>query len=610
MKSLQSSLSLSATKHHISERRFIFRLGRLFITFYIATGVIYYIYLVTYANSTLGGLSMYHQLKTISISQQIEFMTRELMKIESINGTGGEVNLSYAVKQWLQTFPYYKRNPSYVWEQVVPNDSLERKNVYAFLKGASGSNKTVIYHAHLDTVGTDDFGSVKKDALNSDALEAFFKSYPYNQDVQKDAYSGEYLFGRGSVDMQSGIAVHLANLLYFSENPEELPGNILFMINPDEESQHKGVTSSITELNRLKAEEKLDYVVAVNTDFITPMYENDPHRYIYTGSAGKLLPSFYIYGRETHVGDTLSGIDPTLISAEINRRINNNLDLTEEIRGELILPPSCLYQKDTKTDYNVQTAKSSYLYFNYFIYEATAKEVMDKLENITNEACKEVAETASSQYREFARRSNLPERGRNWKIEVTSLENFIIELEDMGFNPREVSKQVIENYSHLEERMLCFKICEELQQLDPDKKPRVIIFYAPPYLPHNFLNEEYPKDQKLLQVIHESIDSMSKKTSEEFAIKKFFPYLADGSFLSLHETDEEIATLVNNFPEMDTLYPIPFHEIRELNVPSINMGVYGKDGHKWTERVYKPYSFKVLPSLIRDTTSRILTAFQ
>jgi len=35
------------------------------------------------------------------------------------------------------------------------------------------------------------------------------------------------------------------------------------------------------------------------------------------------------------------------------------------------------------------------------------------------------------------------------------------------------------------------------------------------------------------------------------------------------------------------------------------MGVYGKDGHKWTERVYKPYSFGVLPKLIQKATKEI-----
>ncbi|MFK4470258.1 arginine utilization protein RocB [Bacillus sp. RC252] len=40
------------------------------------------------------------------------------------------------------------------------------------------------------------------------------------------------------------------------------------------------------------------------------------------------------------------------------------------------------------------------------------------------------------------------------------------------------------------------------------------------------------------------------------------------------------------------------------------MGVYGKDGHKWTERVYKPYSFSVLSLLIRNTTIQILNDYK
>lgn len=198
------------------------------------------------------------------MAKQIEHITRKLVQTESINGTTGEVNLADAVKRWPQSFPYFVKSPTNVWEQSIPNDSLGRKNIFAFLKSPSGSNKTIIYHAHIDTVGIDDFGNMKANALDSDALETYFKEYPFNQDVQKDALSGDYLFGRGSVDMQSGIAVHLANLLYFTEHLDELPGNILFMANSDEESQHKGVKSSISEINRLKVEENLDYIVAIN----------------------------------------------------------------------------------------------------------------------------------------------------------------------------------------------------------------------------------------------------------------------------------------------------------------------------------------------------------
>lgn len=549
---------------------------------------------------------MYNRIKHMTIPKQVETITRSLIEIESINGTMGESIIADFIKKIILSFPYFQDHSNTVWEQPVGHDLLERKNIFALLKSPNPSKNTIIFHAHLDTVGIDDFGNIKKEALHPDFLENYFKNYQFDQKVQRDARSGEWLFGRGSLDMQSGIAVHLVNLLYFSQHLEELSGNILFMVNPDEESQHKGITSSISELNRLKVSEGLKYVVAINADFITPQYDGDPHRYIYTGSAGKLLPSFYIYGRETHVGDTLSGIDSTLISAEINRRINNNIYLSENIKGELILPPSCLYQKDTKEFYNVQTAKSSYLYFNYFIYEATAKEIMKKLESITLDACLDVENTLKMNYQEFIKQTGLPTRNLSWHIEVTSLEKFIEELEEAGADVKAVSKQVIEENKGLESRMLCFKIVEAIQQLDPDKKPRVIIFYGPPYLPHNYLSEDNERDQLLLDVVNQNLGSISERTVETFAVKKFFPYLADGSFLSLHETDDEIASLIRNFPEIHQTYPIPIKEIRDLDIPSINMGVYGHDGHKWTERVFKPYSFEILPTLIRETSTMML----
>jgi arginine utilization protein RocB len=542
----------------------------------------------------------------MTTSEKVEAFTRALVSIKSINGTIGEVEVANFIKETLLSFPYFQQNPCQVWEQPIPNDPLNRKNIFAIVKGKSKKKETIIFHSHLDTVGIEDFSSIKKDALTPDALEDFFKRYEFDKDVQKDAQSGEWLFGRGALDMKSGIAVHLANVLHFSEYPEELAGNILLMVNPDEESQHKGIISAITELNRLNEEDGLSFIAAINDDFITPLYDNDPHRYIYTGAAGKLLPCFYIYGREAHVGETLTGIDPNFIAGEITRRVHNNLDLAENIDGELVLPPSCLYQRDTKEFYNVQTATSSYLYFNYFIYKATTKEIMEKLMGVTVAACRETEQVLLKHYLDFLERTGLPPKTLSWNIEVTTLADFIDELEKMGVHTTEVTRKVLDENKNLEPRMLCFKIVEALQELDPNKKPRVIIFFAPPYLPHNYLNPEIERDAQLEGVLKEILNEMAEETNEKIVLKKFFPYLADGSFLSLHETDEEILSLVNNFPEWDSIYPLPINEIRNLNIPSINIGVYGKDGHKWTERVYKPYTFNVLPRLIRKVTLQLL----
>ncbi|OCB95569.1 Protein RocB [Bacillus amyloliquefaciens] len=553
---------------------------------------------------------MYQQLSKMLPEEKIEAITKSLVALNSINGTLGEGKKADYIKDMIKSFPYFQDNPSHVWEQAIPEDPYGRKNIFAFIEGNGDSLNTVIYHAHLDTVGIEDFGPLKDIAFDSDRLAEYFSSYEFDQEVQRDARSGEWMFGRGSVDMQSGIAVHLANLLHFSERREQLPGHILFMANPDEESQHSGILTSISELKRLKQEKQLRYLAAINTDFITPLYEGDTTRYIYTGAAGKLLPCFAIYGREVHVGDTLSGIDPNLIASEITRRIHNNIHMAENIEGELVLPPTCLYQRDNKEAYNVQTAVSSYVYFNYFIYEKTAKEIMDQLTAVADEACKETEQKLSDYYDEYCRRTSLPKKEISWNVQVYSLEDYLKRLRSRGIDPAQCIEQTFKTYEHLELRMRCFKAVEELQKLDPEQGAKVIIFYAPPYLPHNYLKEESTRDRLLQHVIQEAVDKTAASTGETFAFKKFFPYLADGSFLSLHETDAEVSAFTDNFPGWDVIGMIPFKEIRELNIPSVNIGVYGKDGHKWTERVYKPYTFHVLPELIQQTTLHLLHSYR
>ncbi|MFG3443378.1 M20 family metallopeptidase [Bacillus velezensis] len=553
---------------------------------------------------------MYQQLSKMLPEEKIEAITKSLVALNSINGTLGEGKKADYIKDMIKSFPYFQENPSHVWEQAIPEDPYGRKNIFAFIEGNGESLNTVIYHAHLDTVGIEDFGPLKDIAFDSDRLAEYFSNYEFDRDVQRDARSGEWMFGRGSVDMQSGIAVHLANLLHFSERCDQLPGHILFMANPDEESQHSGILTSISELKRLKQEKQLRYLAAINNDFITPLYEGDTTRYIYTGAAGKLLPCFAIYGREVHVGDTLSGIDPNLIASEITRRIHNNIHMAENIEGELVLPPTCLYQRDNKEAYNVQTAVSSYVYFNYFIYEKTAKEVMDQLTAVADEACKETEQKLSDYYDEYCERTSLPKKEMSWNVQVYSLEDYLKRLRSRGIDPAQCIGQAFKTYEHLELRMRCFKAVEELQKLDPEQGAKVIIFYAPPYLPHNYLKEESTRDRLLQHVIQEAVDKTAASTGETFVFKKFFPYLADGSFLSLHETDEEVSAFTDNFPGWDVIGTIPFKEIRELNIPSVNIGVYGKDGHKWTERVYKPYTFHVLPELIQQTTMHLLHSYR
>jgi arginine utilization protein RocB len=548
---------------------------------------------------------MYEAIKDLAMEERVEKIARTLVNVKSVNGTIGEVNMADQLEAILRSFPYFAQNPEQVWTQPLSDDKLGRKNVFALLEGMFENKRTIIYHGHMDTVGIDDFGSLEAHALDPDYLQRYFSKYTKDSDVQQDAASGDWLFGRGMLDMKSGDAVHLSNLLYYSEHRDQLKGNLLVMFNPVEENDHVGVMEATQELIRLKKERGLDYLLAINGDFNSPLYKGDPRRYVYTGSAGKLLGCFYIRGRETHVGETLAGIDPTLIASKINDALNNNMACAEQIPDEVILPPSCLFLRDKKAFYNVQTAGTTHLYFNYFLYERTPKEVLEQLKAVAQDACNDLALFLKEQYTVFSKNCGLEGPTPEWSTDVLSYEEFVNAFKAKGVAVDELTDQVIQANPNEDSRQISFKVIEALEALSGDKRPKVIVFFAPPYCPHNYLREDVAAEKRCDQILDHVLRKAEQETGEQFAKKRFFPYLADSSYLAMSETAEETAAIIGNFPAWGKTYSVPLDQIRKLNIPVLDMGVYGKRAHTWMERVYKPYSYGVLPKLIRSMTEQI-----
>lgn len=551
---------------------------------------------------------MYQQLKDLKQADRIEKIARTLVGVKSVNGTTGEVDMADKLVEILRSYPWFQKHPDLVWTQDLKGDALGRKNVFAFLESAEPTAKTVIYHGHMDTVGIDDFGALEPHALDPDDLLNYFRDYDKDPDVQKDAASGDWLFGRGMLDMKSGDAVHLSNLLYYTEHREKLKGNLLVMFNPVEENDHEGVMEAVDELIRLKEEKQLDYVLAINGDFVSPLYKGDPNRYVYTGSAGKLLGCFYIRGRETHVGETLSGIDPTLIASKINEALNNNMDVAERIPGEVVLPPSCLYLRDQKAFYNVQTAGTTRLYFNCFLYERTPQAVLDQLKQTAEQACTDLARFLEKQYQDFSSNCGLKGPLPDWQTEVLTYSEFAAEVAAKGADVEKIIAETVAEHPTEDFRINSYKIIEALESAAGDKRPKVIVFFAPPYCPHNYLRKEIPGEARCDRLLDRILSKASEETGEPFAKKRFFPYLADSSYLSMSETAEETDRIIDNFPGWGRPYKLPLEKIRALNIPVLDIGVYGKRAHTWMERVYKPYSYNVVPKLIRSVTEGILSA--
>jgi arginine utilization protein RocB len=61
-----------------------------------------------------------------------------------------------------------------------------------------------------------------------------------------------------------------------------------------------------------------------------------------------------------------------------------------------------------------------------------------------------------------------------------------------------------------------------------------------------------------------------------------------------------------NTPVWGDTYSIPFAGMRELNAPVLNVGPFGKDAHKKTERLHIQSAFVELPKLLENMVQSVL----
>ncbi|HEX3027583.1 MAG TPA: peptidase M20, partial [Clostridia bacterium] len=157
-----------------------------------------------------------------------------------------------------------------------------------------------------------------------------------------------------------------------------------------------------------------------------------------------------------------------------------------------------------------------------------------------------------------------------------------------------------------DKRFIPLRIAERLCEIAEVKTPTIVVFFAAPYCPHNTLKAEVPEEKALLGKISKLVSAFGKETGENYRVMQFFPSLSDSSYLKIDDDAQSLETLMRNFPAYSRIYPLPFDRIRLLNLAGLNYGCFGKDAHKWTERVYLPYSFEIFPKLILKTVEEFL----
>jgi arginine utilization protein RocB len=539
--------------------------------------------------------------------------------------------------------------PAY-WEMVDG-----RKIVWAMVEGHAlppdAKIPTVILLGHLDVAGVQDYGA-DVDPFDPQALyDALLEQYEKNPDTEDecllDAGSGQWMFGRGSFDMKSGVAAQIAVMGALAESRDTLPGNVLMVATPDEEVESAGTMDAVKRLLELRATHRLDYVGVINSDYTAPREPGDDNRYIYRGTIGKMLCCFYIRGCETHVGEAFRGLDANLIASNLIQETNLNAALCDEADGEITVPPLTQKQRDFKARYDAQTPISALIHCSCLVHSWTPQDVLVKMVALAQRALSRANHRRIVQWSEYATRQNsaMPLEdlgGRVWtyqqlheavaeKLGHAELEH---ELETRALGYVQKARRLLARLSPeerdflidngqlvgIDSRERSLAIVKALVDIagredifDP-RKPGILIYFAPPYFPPIRGDSE----SRLNRAIAAEVDS---GRYGEIQFRGFYPYVSDISYMKVDDAVyRSLPALKKNFPlwrdsnddvrehVRDEYFTVPFDLIRELNCDVANIGPWGREAHGKGERVYMPYAFETVPELIHRVILRVLRA--
>lgn len=538
----------------------------------------------------------------MNLRNNIMNILKRLVKISGISGTKSEDSVSAEIFNILNEIPYFNMNSNDLKLHKIENDPYGRHFVTAFLKGRGASSNTLILTGHYDVVGIEDFGSLKGYAF--DMLECTRRAgeMTLSEDARKDLQSGDWIFGRGTADMKYGLALEIEVIREMSQKCN-FTGNILFLAVPGEESNSEGMLAAVEYLAKLKTE-GLNFKGLLLAECCIPKYPGDTEKRIYTGTCGKLMPAFFCVGKETHVCEPLSGLNPNLLVSEINRLMELNIDFCENDGQNTSPPPVCLKQTDLKGLYSVQTPLYSAAYYNLITLDMDIKKTLDKLKNVAEKACENVMKIVNERNKEFNRYIDVKssEEANYSVVPIYTYDDIYMKVKEVcGSEFENTLKAKVKEWlsEGMDNQSIGINIMRETFEHYKNKEPMVIIGFIPPFYPDRELND----DAEFLKEIEYIIDFASEKYQINIKKEKHFMGICDLSYTGFSGRD--MSMIEKNMCAGEN-YLLPMESLKILDIPSVVFGGFGKDFHKNTERLNLSYSLDIVPELFMKFISNVL----
>ncbi len=541
--------------------------------------------------------------------------TEALVRVRSVSpDRAGENAVAQEVLRLL-TADGLERAYTAIGLDPIAGDPYARHNAYAFLRGRS--SRTVVLLGHIDTVGTQDYGPLEPYATDPEALAARVEQLAALAPEMRpdlDAHPHDWTFGRGVVDMKSGDAANIVVLRRFARAAlagEVPPLSLVLLATPDEENESAGVLQAVRWLLDLRAEHGLEYLGAINTDYVTARHPGDTRWPVYTGTIGKLLPSFFVAGKESHVGDPFDGLDANLLAAALITDLSMAPELCDSVRGQVAPAPVTLHATDLKDTYNVQLPFAAYFYLNVLTYTTGPGALLETLRARCEAALAAALARVDERELRWLERAGRDVGAHGVRPPRHGAVLTYAELRretEAALGAEAVALALAEEWDRwpplLDKRERSLHLVRRLWQLSGRRGPAVVLYYSPPY---------YPAVPAAPSPLHVAVERMIAAHPDlDLVIEEFFPYLSDMSYLRL-EPGIDVAALTANMPvwrDADTpprpgAYTLPLAAIRALDLPVIDLGPYGFGAHQRGERLLMSRSYGWLPALVHEVIVRL-----
>ncbi len=474
----------------------------------------------------------------------------------SVTGTQGEAAFAPRLADSLAGFDK-------VWTAPIPGDAAGRSNVFALKRGAS--SKTIVLTGHFDVVPTAGYGELEPLAFDPERLLpatiARLQHTGENALALADLESGEYLPGRGLLDMKAGLAAGLAAIESYAGI-----GSVLFLAVSDEEDRSAGMRAAAPLLAGIAAAESLDIRLAVNLDAISDQGDGSQGRVAALGSIGKQLLTAFVAGKEAHACYPHDGANAAYLAAELLTEFELASELGEQSDGEVAAPPTALHAKDLKTGYNVTTPGHAWVYWNTLQHRRSPAEVMAISLDLARRAMARAARKLGCNipvmtYAELASR---------------------VAPEAVSAKATELAAQ-----THLDLPERSKLLTAQVWSLSGFAGPAVVL---------GFGSIPYPA----VRLGDGALAATIKNTILPFGLGtvSYFPGISDMSFLGSAAGNADAA----NTPLAGSSFDLP----DPPSYPVINIGPWGRDYHHWLERLHAPYAFDVLPRVLLSVMAAVL----